>query len=92
MPKKFKGENSKAVEARERKMERKYAEEAKKKQQEEDKLWEDNDKHAGRKQQRKVRYSYIFLFFIFIFERIGNAISCPRSVPTLRDRLYRYVL
>ncbi|XP_076443260.1 coiled-coil domain-containing protein 124-like [Babylonia areolata] len=53
MPKKFKGENSKAVEARARKDAAKAAEQEKKKQEEEDALWQDDDKHVARKQQRK---------------------------------------
>lgn len=55
MPKKFKGENSKAVEARERKASQKAEQEAKKKAAEEDAYWADDDKHVARKQQRKVR-------------------------------------
>lgn len=53
MPKKFKGENSKAVEARARKDAAKVAEQEKKKQAEEDAMWQDDDKHVARKQQRK---------------------------------------
>lgn len=53
MPKKFKGENSKAVEARARKDAAKVAEDEKKKQAEEDALWADDDKHVAKKQQRK---------------------------------------
>ncbi|KAL8610797.1 hypothetical protein ACOMHN_016780 [Nucella lapillus] len=53
MPKKFKGDNSKAVEARVRKDAALAAEQEKKKQAEEDALWEDDDKHVARKQQRK---------------------------------------
>lgn len=54
MPKKFKGENSKAVEARARKAAAKEAAAEKKKQEEEDEYWRDTDKHASRKQERKV--------------------------------------
>ena len=54
MPKKFKGENSKAQEARARKEAVKALEQEKKKQAEEDALWADDDKHIARKQQRKV--------------------------------------
>ena len=54
MPKKFKGENSKAQEARARKDAVKVLEEEKKKQEEEDALWADDDKHVAKKQQRKV--------------------------------------
>ena len=54
MPKKFKGENSKAQEARARKDAAKALEQERKKQAEEDALWADDDKHVARKQQRKV--------------------------------------
>jgi hypothetical protein len=59
MPKKFKGVNSKAEEARARKAEDKASEKEKKEREDEDKLWEDNDKHVMKKQQRKARkYNY----------------------------------
>ncbi|XP_035378088.1 coiled-coil domain-containing protein 124 isoform X1 [Electrophorus electricus] len=53
MPKKFQGENSKAVAARARKAEAKAAADARKQRELEDALWEDNDKHALKKEQRK---------------------------------------
>lgn len=59
MPKKFQGENSKAVTARARKAEAKAVADARKKQQEEDALWQETDKHVLKKEQRKV--SFIFL-------------------------------
>ena len=54
MPKKFKGTNSKAEEARARKEAVRVAEKDRKQREEEDRYWEDNDKHVLRKQQRKV--------------------------------------
>jgi len=54
MPKKFKGENSKATEAKARKNATKDAEDEEKKRQLEDELWQDDDKHVLKKQQRKV--------------------------------------
>lgn len=54
MPKKFKGTNSKAEEARARKDAARLAEKERKQKEEEDRYWEDNDKHVMRKQQRKV--------------------------------------
>lgn len=54
MPKKFQGENSKAATARARKAEAKAVEDARKKQQEEDALWQETDKHVLKKGQRKV--------------------------------------
>ncbi|XP_031571928.1 coiled-coil domain-containing protein 124-like [Actinia tenebrosa] len=53
MPKKFKGVNTKAEEARSRKLEAKAAEKEKKEREEEDKLWEDDSKHVAKKLQRK---------------------------------------
>ncbi|XP_018601292.1 coiled-coil domain-containing protein 124 [Scleropages formosus] len=53
MPKKFQGENSKSATARARKAEAKAAAEARKQQELEDALWQDNDKHVLKKEQRK---------------------------------------
>ena len=55
MPKKWKGENPKAVEARERKESKKQAEHDRKQRVEEDAYWQDDDKHLQRKEQRKVQ-------------------------------------
>lgn len=54
MPKKFAGENSKAVQARARKAATKEAEQSKKQKEVEDTLWKDDDKHIAKKLQRKV--------------------------------------
>ena len=54
MPKKFKGENSKAAEARARKEAQKNELDQRKKQQLEDEYWKDDDKHVVKKLQRKV--------------------------------------
>lgn len=53
MPKKFVGENSKAVAARARKSAAREEEAAKKQKQLEDEYWKDDNKHVVRKQQRK---------------------------------------
>ncbi|KAF7663569.1 hypothetical protein LDENG_00206790 [Lucifuga dentata] len=53
MPKKFQGENSKAATARARKAEAKAVADARKKQEEEDALWEETDKHVLKKESRK---------------------------------------
>ncbi|KAG5275873.1 hypothetical protein AALO_G00125480 [Alosa alosa] len=53
MPKKFQGENSKSATARARKAEAKAVADARKQKELEDALWEDNDKHVMRKEQRK---------------------------------------
>nr|XP_022329669.1 coiled-coil domain-containing protein 124-like [Crassostrea virginica]XP_022329670.1 coiled-coil domain-containing protein 124-like [Crassostrea virginica] len=53
MPKKFKGENSKAAEARARKASAQAEVDQKKKQAIEDEYWKDDDKHVAKKQQRK---------------------------------------
>lgn len=55
MPKKFKGENSKAAEARARKEAKKQEEHDRKVQEADDAYWKDDDKHVKRKQDRKVR-------------------------------------
>ncbi|XP_076105258.1 coiled-coil domain-containing protein 124-A-like [Mytilus galloprovincialis] len=53
MPKKFKGENSKAAVAKARKQEVRDAENAKKEKEKEDEYWRDDDKHCANKQKRK---------------------------------------
>lgn len=53
MPKKFKGENSKATEARARKSQQRDEEKQRKEKEIEDAYWKDDDKHVMRKQQRK---------------------------------------
>lgn len=53
MPKKFVGENSKAVAARARKAAAKEAENIKKAMEAEDKAWEDNDKQLLKKKQKQ---------------------------------------
>lgn len=53
MPKKFKGENSKAVEAKAKKEEKKTEEREKKVRQEEDAKWVDDDKLVLKKQSRQ---------------------------------------
>jgi len=54
MPKKFQGENSKSATARARKAEAKAVADAQKQKDLEDALWQDNDKHVMKKEQRKV--------------------------------------
>ncbi|VDI74671.1 Hypothetical predicted protein [Mytilus galloprovincialis] len=54
MPKKFKGENSKAAVAKARKQEVRDAENAKKEKEKEDEYWRDDDKHCANKQKRKI--------------------------------------
>jgi hypothetical protein len=54
MPKKFGGENSKSAAARARKTAAKELEDSRRLKQLEDEYWRDDDKHAARKQQRKV--------------------------------------
>lgn len=55
MPKKFVGENSKAIAARARKAAAKEAETIKKAKEAEDRAWEDNDKQVLKKKQKQVR-------------------------------------
>ena len=64
MPKKFKGENSKAQEARARKAAQKEEETIKKTKAAEDEYWRDDDKHIARKQQRKVCLTTLHLKFV----------------------------
>lgn len=54
MPKKFAGENSKSVAARQRKEDAKTEKDAKLKKTIEDSAWEDNDDKLKKKQQKKV--------------------------------------
>lgn len=53
MPKKFRGENSKAVEARARRAAQKDAETERKQQQLEDEFWKEDDKNVLKKLHRK---------------------------------------
>ena len=55
MPKKFQNQNSKAVEATARKNAAKESKRIAEEKAIEDALWEDNDKHVRRKEDRKVR-------------------------------------
>jgi len=54
MPKKFRGENSKSVEARARKAAQKEAEAERHQRQVEDEYWKEEDKNVLKKLQRKV--------------------------------------
>lgn len=60
MPKKFVGENSKAVAARQRKENAKLEKDMKVKITVENAEWEDNDEKLKKKQQKKVRMTGIF--------------------------------
>lgn len=65
MPKKFVGENSKAVAARARKENDKQEKDMKTKKMAEDAEWVDNDDKLKKKQQKKVRF-WLFLVFSLI--------------------------
>ena len=54
--KKFRTPNTKAEAARERKDATKREAEERKRKEEEDEYWRDDDKHASRKQERKVNF------------------------------------
>lgn len=69
MPKKFVGENSKAVAARARKAAAKEAENIKKAIEAEDKAWEDNSKQMLKKKQKQVRFSIIIKNLFYIIEK-----------------------
>lgn len=62
MPKKFAGENSKAVAARQRKENIKQEKDQKTKKMIEDAEWEDNDDKLKKKQQKKV---CIFIYNVY---------------------------
>lgn len=66
MPKKFVGENSKAVIARARKNDAKTQQDALKKQQKEDEDWKDDHKQTIKKQQKLVCFFLIFKIFTLI--------------------------
>uniref|UniRef100_A0A673LWG6 Coiled-coil domain containing 124 n=1 Tax=Sinocyclocheilus rhinocerous TaxID=307959 RepID=A0A673LWG6_9TELE len=55
MPKKFQGENSKSATARARKAEVKAVADARKQKELEDALWQDNNKHVMKKEQRREK-------------------------------------
>lgn len=87
MPKKFKGENSKAAVAKERKSSAREAVEHEKKRKEEEEYWRDDNKHVQKKQERKVWHplalkyracSSLFplhTFYVFMHRMIKNARS-----------------
>lgn len=79
MPKKFQGENSKAATARARKAEAKAVADAHKKQQEEDALWQETDKHVLKKEQRKVNC----LFSLVSLQNVAVFMKCPCCDTTL---------
>lgn len=63
MPKKFVGENSKAVAARARKAAAKDAESSKKAIEAEEKAWQDDDKQVVKKKQKQV-FKLIFIISV----------------------------
>lgn len=73
MPKKFKGVNTKAEAARDRKQAAKAAADEKKRQEEEDEYWRDDDKYVARKEQRKVSTIH--------FSQLPATASYSHSVP-----------
>lgn len=66
MPKKFVGENSKAVVARARKAAVKEAENSRKAQEAEDKAWKDDDKQLQKKKQKQVLMKIVFFNSLII--------------------------
>lgn len=67
MPKKFVGENSKAVVARARKAAAKEAESTRKALEAEDKAWQDDDKQLLKKKQKLVDVIFVQMIKISIF-------------------------
>ena len=76
MPKKFKGENSKAQEARARKSAAKAEADAAKQKAIEDEYWKDDDKHVAKKQARKVCKRYICYCTSFIVNYFFTRVHC----------------
>lgn len=62
MPKKFQGENSKSLSARERKSAKAAEEKEKKCKDMEDAKWMDDDKNLAKKSMRKVRLKFLTFF------------------------------
>lgn len=91
MPKKFKGENSKAVEARERKSAAKREEADRKQKAAEDAYWADDDKQNAKKAQRKVLCFFSkFTWSKFILQKRDEIIATvyiqSRKTKTKNDR------
>ena len=73
MPKKFAGENSKAVAAKAKKSEKAEAEKLKKDKEIEDAKWADDDKSAKKKQVINVK---TYMVFIRGNTNLVNIVSC----------------
>lgn len=102
MPKKFQGENSKAATARARKAEAMAVADARKKKEEEDRLWQETDKHVLKKEQRKVRsvftlflsgfqkHSQRYTIIFFVIPNMTFCLCC--KVTTTSEKLYVFSL
>ena len=71
MPKKFTGENSKAVAARAKKASAKAEADERKQKQAEDEYWKDDAKHVVKKQNKKV-YAIVFYLNVWFSSTQGN--------------------
>ena len=71
MPKKFKGENTKAQDARAKKAAVREAAEETRKREEEDDAWRDNDKHVAKKQDRKVGFECFSVNYFFSVQKLA---------------------
>ena len=89
MPKKFRGENSKSVEARARKAAQKEAETERQQRQLEDEYWKEDDKNVLKKLHRKVRASVCALTALLTFSTFMQPSHCMLEVssPLPRARL-----
>ena len=87
MPKKFVGENSKAVAAKAKKAAAKDVEDAKKKKDLEDSLWKDENKQVLKRQQKKVFGIAIFILALltFIFLTLLIVISTMFDILRMMD-------
>ena len=84
MPKKFKGENTKATEARARKAAVQNEAAEKRRQEAEDALWVDENKHLERKTQRKVCF-YVFNFVADFLANIASKCSTSFKLMSVLD-------
>lgn len=83
MPKKFQGENSKAVVARARKAEKAAAEKAIKEKAAEDAFWKEDDKLICKKLQRKVCIAYFsFITYFFLYRNKYFCLIFRESMET----------
>lgn len=87
MPKKFVGENSKAVAARARKAAAKEAENTRKAEEAEEKAWQDDDKQVLKKKQKQVLTSLSTMFIKFWWLWFYYCFDCINVPHNLQEEL-----